>query len=219
MLKTLIKTYHKVNNVSRLKVIEKIMGDENFFREEINCFDDGRIESSVKQMQASYDAICTEIKFLKESAAEAVDTKDKLQYLYKKQYEILKSFAFEASQNMKNIDSCLEIMKDLKDDFYICLQGMEAYAEGDKVTAFEKLKEYLQLQKTFGNHYLLNKFYGLLLFEHGRHNESKIFLQRVTQICPEDVEVHEKMQALYHIQGNCKGEETEKKILLVLGAA
>ncbi len=218
MLKKLIQAYHKANNVSRLKVIEKIMSDENFFREEITCFDDGRVEAGVIKLQKDYNDVCTEMKFLKDAAANAPDTKDKLNYLYQRQYEMLKAYAFEASQNLNNIDNCLEIMQGLKDDFCLCLQGLKAYAENDRADAFGKLTEYLKLKKTFGRHYLINKIYGLMLFEQGMSDEAGIFLQRVTQICPEDVEVHEKMKEIYHKQGNERGEKIESDILKVLGA-
>ncbi len=63
MIKKLIKTYHKIYNISKLQLIEKIMGEENFFREEITCFDDGRVEAGIKRLQSDYTKICEDINF------------------------------------------------------------------------------------------------------------------------------------------------------------
>lgn len=219
MIKKLIKTYHKIYNISKLQVIERIMGEENFFREEVTCFDDGRVEAGIKRLQADYAKISEDIKFLMETSKRDESYNDRLQYLRKRQYDMIHLLTFETSQNEKNIDACLNVWGDIDDDFRLCLEGLKLYFSGNQSSSYMKLNEYLKKHDGFGSHYLLNKIYGLMLYEKKLYDDAEKFLYRVTQIKPEDIDTHKMMMDLYHHNNNITGETVERNILLALGEA
>ena len=95
--------------------------------------------------------------------------------------------------------------------------GLKAYNMGDEAKAFEKLTEYLNKRENFGDHYLLNKIYGTLLYNKNHFSESEKYLYKVTQICPEDIQVHNMMKVIYHNLNNSNGEKVEESILKLLG--
>ena len=219
MIKELIKAYHRVYNISRLKVIEELMGKEDFFRAEVACFDDGRVASLINRMKDDYEKIITEIDVVTRQCKSDSNYKERLNYLYRRQYEIIYSMSFQASQNLKNIDSSINLWGNIKDDFLLCLEGLKLYKQGIKEESFSKLTAYLHKHHTFGSHYLLNKVYGTLLYEKKQYNEAEIYLHRVTQICPEDAAVHRIMQEVYQRRGERRGAEVEAAILNLLEKA
>lgn len=219
MIKKLIKTYHKIYNISKLQIIERIMGEENFFREEVTCFDDGRVEAGIKRLQEDYAKIGEDIKFLMETSKNDDSVNDRLHYLHNRQYEMLRLLTFEASQNERNIDACLNVWGELADDFRLCLEGLKLYFGGDQNLSYMKFNEYLKKHDGFGSHYLLNKIYGIMLYETKHYDDAEKFLYRVTQVKPEDGAVHRIMRDLYRRRGYTAGEAVEKNILLALGEA
>ncbi|MCI7056121.1 MAG: hypothetical protein MR959_04430 [Selenomonas bovis] len=219
MIKKLIQTYHKIYNISKLQIIERIMGEENFFREEVTCFDDGRVEAGIRRLQKDYAKISEDIKFLEETSKKAEGNSERLNFLRNRQYEMMRLLTFEASQNEKNIDTCLNVWGEIDSDFRLCLEGLKLYFSGNPDASYMKLKEYLKKHDGFGSHYLLNKIYGLMLYEKKRYGDAEKFLYLVTQIKPEDIDTHKMMVDLYHRNNNASGETIERNILLSLGEA
>lgn len=219
MIKTLIKAYHTVFNKGKLAVIESFSEEENFFRNEVAFFDNGRVASGIERLKADYAAIEAEIKFVKQTGADDEDYEKKLNFLYKRQYECITTMAFQTSQNLKNIDACLALTKGLNYDFKLCLEGLRLYKDDDKEAAFAKFGEYLKRKKSFSVHYLLNKIYGEMLFNKGNYKAAEVFLYNVTQICPEDNNNHKLLATVYEKNGNVRQMKIEKEIVKVLGGA
>ena len=218
MIKTLIKTYHTIHNKSKLKLIEELLGNENYFRQEVNFFDDGRVAAGINRINEDYKKLLTEIEFVKDNYKDDEDKIERLNFLYGRQYEFLKTITFQASQNFKNIDNCINMLGNIKNDFSLCLEGLKAYSSGNKDEAFSKLTAYLKLKNSFEDHYLLNKIYGTMLYEKNSYDEAEPYLYKITQICPEDLEVHNMMKNIYHTLGNSNGEFVEQEIISILGA-
>ena len=217
MIKTLIKAYHTICNKGRLATIEAFANEENFFRNEVSFFDDGRVISGIEAIKMDYAALQTEIKFVKEAHKKDKDYTERLNFLYGRQYECVKTMAFQASQNIKNIDNCLSLMEDFNDDFKLCLEGLSLYKNKRNDDAFVKFTEYFSRTKSFGTHYLLNKLYGTMLYEQGAYKEAEPFLYVVTQVCPEDEEVHKILLKIYMKSGKESRVAIEKEIISVLG--
>ena len=210
-----IEAYHDIYTKSQLRTIETIMGNKNFFREECIFFDDGRVASGIKHLQNDYMTISKEIEYLKENASKS-DGKEKIRGLLIRQYEILKVMCFQGSQNFNNIDNCIKWMGNIKDEFMDCLLGLKAFSEGDKEEAFEKLKEYSEQHKGFGDHFLLNKVYGELLWERGNVEMAKFYVQNAVLLCPEDIESHEMLLDIYRSVNNSDGIGIEEQIIDLL---
>ena len=217
MIENLIKGWHTLNNKSRIKLIESMLGDENFFRHEVSFFDEGRVISGIKQMENDYKKIATEIDFIKCTGKKTSENSARLNFLYCRQLEILQTIAFQSSQRIEKISSCLKLLENLKSDFTFCLEGLQFYVDGDIDGARKKFDEYLAKHENFGEHYQLNKIYGLIKFRDGDYESAKFYLQKVTQICPEDVDIHSTLITIYNHLGYRKAEQAGQKILKLLG--
>ena len=95
MVDSLIKGYNTLNNKARLKLIETMMGDGNFFRHEVEFFDEGRIASGIASIHSDYQKISTEIDFVQQTGSDSDDSKARLNFLYRRQLEILQVMAFQ----------------------------------------------------------------------------------------------------------------------------
>lgn len=217
MIKTLIKTYHTVFTKGQLAVIEAFSKEENFFRNEVAFFDNGRVASGIEALKKDYADLQTEIEFVKKNRINDKDYNDRINFLYSRQYECMMTIVFQASQNLQNIDSCLDILGDSNNVFKLCLEGLNFYKHTKKDDAFAKLTEYLKIKKSFDEHYLLNKIYGEMLYDKGLYKEAKLFLYIVTQICPEDDMAHQLLKAIYAKDGDTVGVAVEEEIISVLG--
>lgn len=197
MLEAVVKGYHTLSNKSRLKLIESLLGNENFFRFECNFYDAGRVSSGIASLQEDYTKLTTEIDFVRQTRKPSAETNARLNFLQQRQLEMLETMAFQSSQQLEKIPACLNLLKGLNLDFSICLKGLHEYQNGNCNAAQQFLEKYLALHGDFGNHYQLNKVYGKIKFNAGDYNTAKTYLQRVTQICPEDSEVHQWLTEIY----------------------
>lgn len=214
MIKSLIAAYYKVFNKSKLKIRERFSGEENFFRREVTYYDDGRIAAGIKQMQEDYAKIAEEITFVQKNGG--ADKKARLEFLYKRQYEIVRLMAFQGSQSMKNVAGCLKLMEGLEDDFSLCLKALLAYDSGAHQEAYEILTAYITKHHSFGPHYLLHKVYGELLYERQEIEKAATFFFNVTQLCPDDVENHRRLADIYRRQKKDAAAYREDEIVALL---
>ena len=212
MIDTLIKGYHAVNNKARLKVIESILGSGDFFRREVEFFDVGYIETGINRIREDYDKILTEIDFVKKTS----DDNARLNFLYKRQLNFLEAMTFILSQIPENIDKCLDLIEGLKSDFQLCLEGLKFYYAGDIEKARLKFEKYLGKHGNFGEHYILNKIYGELELQRKDFDSAKFYLQKVTEICPEDAETHRYLAEVYKKLGYHEAVRVEENILNLL---
>lgn len=217
MIKALIKAYNTVQNKSKLKLIERMMGNENYFRDEIIFYDEGRVISGIIHIKNDLKKIDTEIEFVKKSYDENDEKKDKLNFLYNKQHEYIKLISFHGSQNIKNIDESIAIWGDIKDNFIICLYGIKEYINNNKDEAYRLLNIYLDKGYSFENHYLLNKIYGEIMFEKKSYAEAYKFFIKAIQYCPEDIDIHLKLKEIYQYIGNENKLKVTNDIINILG--
>ena len=216
MFENVIKGYHALNNKSRLKLIESLLGNENFFRFEFNFYDEGRISSGIASLQEDYAKISTEIDFVRQTSEPSDDTDARLNFLRKRQLEILETMVFQSSQRPEKVPACLNLIRDLKSDFSICLEGLSEYQNGNIDAARHHLEKYLATHGNFGNHYQLNKIYGKIKLDTRDYATAKIYLQRVTQICPEDSEIHRWLAEIYSRLNDSAAARTNHDIFELL---
>ena len=197
VLPKLIQEYHLIYNKSRLKAVEALLGDENFFREECTFFDDGRVNTGIDRIKEDYKKIATEIEFVKSTCQQDKDYKERLVYLYQRQYELLVLMAYQSSQNSHNIDSAIKLLDGLNDSLEQGLKGLQFYFNGNKGEAYKNLCNYAQNPKAFGDHYLMNKVYGFLLIDGNSFRQAIHFLLIAARNCPEDIEIHRGLFKCY----------------------
>lgn len=208
MVKQLIKLYRK----TQMELIGQIADDENFFMHEVDFFDDGRSASAVKEFQEHLKEIDTEYKFVDETNG----GQDKLNFLNEKRYEYIRAMLVISSQNFKNIERCIGLYGENRDDFYPCLLALKYYKDNKHDEAFKLLQDNFKSGRDYSKHYLLNKIYGMMLYSRGYHSEAHIRLYLAVQAYPEDVEIHKKLYELYSINGNEYAKSVEKDIISLL---
>lgn len=218
ILQKLIQMYHLGYNKAQLKAIESILGDENYFRKECTFFDNGRVEAGIKEIQADYQKLTTEIEFLKKARADDGGTKEKLQYLYTRQRDMMHLMCYQASQNIKNIDECIQMAESVKYDFLPCLKALEAYYDGRYDEAERLLAGYLKSHVDFGTHYLVNKVWATLMFQRENYREATRYALRAVDACPEDAEIHHLLLELGRCGNIQRIIDDETKIIQLLEA-
>lgn len=209
MINQLIKMYRK----SQMELVEKIANEDNFFLHEVSFFDDGRCSTIVKELQVLYKEIIEELNYAKEYRQ---DDQDKIIYLKERKFSILRSMAVLGSQNIKNLEQCIALYGPIRDSFYPCMMALKAYKDGNTEECFNLLSENMKSDKDFSQHYLLNKIYGELLFEKKIYDKAFVYLYNTAQICPNDIDVHRKLQKIYQMNNNSFGEKVEKDIIEIL---
>ncbi|WP_415941521.1 hypothetical protein [Mitsuokella multacida] len=214
----LIKAYNLFYNKSRLKTVEALLGDENFFREECTFFDDGRVKSAIDRIKSDYEKISNEISFIKNTSKQDDDLVQKLKYLYERQFKLLVLMAYQASQNYKNIDSSLQLINGFDTPLLFGLKGIQFYINNDMENSYRNLTVYLKKEGGFGDHYLMNKIYGELLIEGKEYRDAIPFLIRVIKNRPEDIETHRLLIKCYQYSGDTDKLNVEKAIVKLLGA-
>jgi predicted Zn-dependent protease len=214
----LIKAYNLFYNKSRLKTVEALLGDENFFREECTFFDDGRVKSAIDRIKKDYEKISTEISFIKKTSKHDDDSNQKLKYLYERQFKLIVLMAYQASQNYKNIDSSLQLIDGFDTSLSLGIKGIQLYIQNDKENSYRKLTAYIQETGSFGDHYLMNKIYGMLLIEGKNYRNAIPFLIRAVKNHPEDIETHQLLMECYQQIDCFEKSNLEKDIVELLGA-
>lgn len=214
----LIKAYNLFYNKSRLKTVEALLGDENFFREECTFFDDGRVKSAIDRIKKDYEKISTEILFIKKTSKHDDDSNQKLKYLYERQFKLIVLMAYQASQNYKNIDSSLQLIDGFDTSLSLGIKGIQLYIQNDKENSYRKLTAYIQETGSFGDHYLMNKIYGMLLIEGKSYRNAIPFLIRAVKNHPEDIETHQLLMECYQQIDCFEKSNLEKDIVELLGA-
>lgn len=214
----LIKAYNLFYNKSRLKTVEALLGDENFFREECTFFDDGRVKSAIDRIKKDYEKISTEISFIKKTSKHDDDSNQKLKYLYERQFKLIVLMAYQASQNYKNIDSSLQLIDGFDTSLSLGIKGIQLYIQNDKENSYRKLTAYIQETGSFGDHYLMNKIYGMLLIEGKSYRNAIPFLIRAVKNHPEDIETHQLLMECYQQIDCFEKSNLEKDIVGLLGA-
>ena len=198
--------------------MEALLGDENFFREECTFFDDGRVKSAIDRIKKDYEKISTEISFIKKTSKHDDDSNQKLKYLYERQFKLIVLMAYQASQNYKNIDSSLQLIDGFDTSLSLGIKGIQLYIQNDKENSYRKLTAYIQETGSFGDHYLMNKIYGMLLIEGKSYRNAIPFLIRAVKNHPEDIETHQLLMECYQQIDCFEKSNLEKDIVELLGA-
>lgn len=218
IIPTLIKAYNLIYNKSRLKTVEALIGDENFFREECTFFDDGRIKSAVVRMKNDYDKISNEISYVKNTCSHDDDYAQRIKYLYNRQYKLIILMAYQSSQSYKNIDDSLQLINGFDTPLALGINGIKSYSMGEKENSYRQLTDYLSKEGSFGDHFLMNKIYGKLLIDGKSYQNAIPFLVRAAKIHPEDIETHQLLIECYQQTNQRTKSVLEEDIIELLGA-
>lgn len=214
LLKKVIKSYSD----SKLAVIKKMVNDDQAIFDENFFLDDGYVSTKVNSLKKEYKNIIEEISFLNHYDKKEDDyKKNKLISLIQKQKQIQIDIAFYGSNNIVNVESCLNLIKDLDTDIKLCLDGLIFYKNHDISNALSRFSEFYSKKSYLLEHYLINKVYGTLLYDAGRQDDSMQFLRKAVEKRPEDLEIHELLSKIYKYKKLVVEEKIENEIILLLG--
>jgi hypothetical protein len=212
LLKDIIKGYKE----SKIAIIQRFSGSEGGIYDETNFLDDGYIRVSIDRLKKEHSEIDNEIEILMKYTKQDSSTLEKQQKLIMRKQEIRLEMAFLASNNLSNIDSCMNLIEELSTDFKLCLIALRYYDNRDNKKAFEAFYEYFKDRTVLLEHYLINKVYGVLLYNLKQFDLSIALLRKAAEKRPEDIEVHRILRDIYSITNrNCE-ENIELSIIRLL---
>lgn len=107
-----------------------------------------------------------------------------------------------ASNSINNIDFAIQLSE--KSDSYIgeALVGVYYYKIGEMDKSFASFHSFFNKRKAPLNHYLINKLYGLLLYEKGLYQEASEYLSIAVQKMPDDYEVYDCLLYCYKMMND-----------------
>lgn len=189
-------------NDTKLAMIERLSGTENVLDEEADFIDDALLKNRIERLKK------------KSSEIELIIREDE------SKTEVMRQIGFEiiflASNNIKNIESCLALAANMNTDFIMCLRGLEYYETKNYDKAYEAFTAYFKEHPKLLQHYLINKTYGLLLYSAKQYEKSICFLRKASTYKPEDIEIHKVLQICYTQLGQEAGRKVEKNIIRIL---
>ena len=193
-------------NSFKIKLANKLGdGAEGLF-DELEFLDDSLIKSRIDYIKKISKLIDEEIKEAKG---------EKLAYLLNKKQESIFERVILASNNIKNIDFCLQMI-DENNDFKICLKALKEYDLGNKIKALTLFDEYFNKNKYMLEHYLISSIYGKLLYESRQYGKAVILLRKAIEKRPEEVELHLILRDIYIKLGDEKSQDIEESIIRLL---
>lgn len=191
MLKDIIKGY----NESKLALIEKLSDSDEGIYDELDLLDDGYIKVKIKRLKKEYEEKQNEINLIEKYNKN--DDNNNKQELIKRLVEIRFEMAFLASNNIKNIDNCFNLLHGMNTDFILCIRALKYYSECNEKEAFNSFYSYFKDKKIILDHFLINKVYGIMLYNYKQYNMAATLLRKAAEKRPEDVEVHKILKKIY----------------------
>ena len=129
---------------------------------------------------------------------------------------LLFHLVFLLSNSFSNLDICKTISNNHNFKFISCINGLECYMKGNKSEAFHLLEEYYIEYGSVENHYLINKVFGLLLYEAKQYEKAARFLSYAFGFMPDDSETLDAMISCFEKLGMHTEQKVAKEILILL---
>lgn len=214
MIKGIIKNY----NDAKFYLIQKMSESKDSIFLETEFLDDATINCKINRLKDEFKSISKDIQIFTKYDKKDSYNVEKLSDLMNKKRDICFNIAFLASNSLNNLDSCENILSDLDTDFKDCITALKYYKAGDNQKAFEIFCTYFKDKNWITNHYLINKVYGLMLYECKQYKTAILLLRKVVEKRPEDIEIHKILREIYSIVGMKEEERVEKNILNILEA-
>lgn len=202
MLKEIVKGY----NSFKIKLVAKLGEGHEGIRDELEFLDDSIIGAKINHIKKVCSLIDEEI---------AHSTNEDIKYLMSKKQECIFEIAFLASNSVKNIDFCLDII-DKNNEFINCLKAIKLSNEGKEKEAKYLFDNYFKTNKCLLEHYLISKIYGKLLLEAGDLYNAALFLRKAVEKRPDEIEIHKMLEYIYLKIGEEVLLANEREIISIL---
>ena len=208
MLKKIIEGYNK----KKLEFIRDLAGSKKDVFNEALFVDDGEIETRINLLKDEYLQVEKELSFVGKYDKKGAEQNQKLRFLADKCRTLREEMAFWASNNVQNLDMCINLVEKDRPAFLQCLMALKAYEEGDESTAYSMISEYIRSGKDFARHFLMNKVFGQMLWKQGNKAEAEQYLYRAQRLRPDNYEVNTALSEMYQAKGYLSGARVCREI-------
>ena len=184
MVDKIVTTYRK----AKMSVIGGLSGAVESVLDETSFYDVGYMQSQIKRIQKEMARVSKKLEINIELKENSDYARTKRQELTEQREYLLIHLIYLASNSFGNLDDCVKMAEGHNISFMSCIDGLQAYQEGNKEKAYEILKKYYQEYGSVEEHFLINKVFGLLLVDRQDYEKAVSFLTYALQFMPDDME-------------------------------
>lgn len=212
MLEKIVTIYRK----AEMAVISGLSGASAGVIDETSFYDVGYMQSQIGRIQKELKRITSELENTLEIKDNSDYGKKHIAELIEQRERLLFNMIFLASNSFKNLDDCMKMAEGHKFSFMQCVQALNEYHSGSKEKAFQLLEVYYRKHGSAGEHYLVNKVFGLLLAENGFYAKAVPFLTYALQFVPNDTESLDVLKMCYGQMNESGRARVISEILVLL---
>lgn len=201
----------------QLSVIEKCSSGSKEVLNETGFYDVGYMRSRVERTKEELKSITTQLDVANKTDDISEYGKKNRKELEEKKEKLIFEMTFLGTNSFNNLDECHRMIKGRGYAFEACVEALEKYRDGDRNGAFDILDDYHRKKGIIDKHFLVNKVYGLLLYDNDRLNESIRHLTAALQLLPDDIESLETLRKCYNRQGCLRKERIVSEAISLIG--
>ncbi len=213
MLDSVMTAYQQI----RHGLIGTLSGSDGITYEEVNFYDLGYMQTMLahikKELKSVEDSLSSSIK----NEASTAEVNTYRNDLMKRRELLIYNMIFLLSNSFSNIENCKKIADGHTYEFMICVEGLDEYHKGNKDKAFELIEGYFKEYGSVESHYLINKVFGLLLYEKDRYEKAIPFLSYALGFVPDDEECLKVLNNCYQKSGELEKQRVISDICSLLG--
>ena len=174
------------------------------YYEEVEIWDDEFLRAYCKHNQQVY------LKLTKDNIDGRYDDDIK---------KIAEELILLSSNSFNNLNFAIQLSKSQNNYILKALEALKNYNEGNKEEAFNQLSNFMVERRSHINHYLINKTFGILLYEKRRYVEAIDFLTIAVEKKAIDIEVYKILKDIYSILGMVDEYKVIDDIINIIGEA
>ncbi|MCR4586682.1 MAG: hypothetical protein K5686_13280 [Lachnospiraceae bacterium] len=208
MLDSVMTTYRKL----RQGLIGTLSGAEGIVYEETKFYDLGYMQVQLKRVKKELSSVENSLAVSIRNEEATPEVKRYRTELMNKR-ELLKfHMILIMSNSFANLEDCRKLAEGHDFAFMKCVEGLEEYKKGNKGRAFDLLDTYYREYGKAEDHYLVNKVYGLLLYEAAQYDKAIPFLSYAAGFMPDEQETLEALKNCYAAAGKSRQQKIMEDI-------
>lgn len=213
MLDSVMTAYHKL----RQGLIDTFAGVDGIAYEETRFYDLGYMQAQMSHIQKELRTVEDSLTSSVKNESSTTEVNNYRNNLMERREMLIFHMIFTMSNSFSNLDNCRKLAEGHDYKFMICVDGLEEYKKGNKGRAFDLIEGYYREYGNIENHFLLNKVFGLLLFEANQYQKAIPFLSYALGFMPDDREPLNALDECYKKTGNDKQHKILADINSLLG--
>lgn len=212
MLDSVVTAYHKI----RQGLIGTLAGIDGVAYEETRFYDVGYMQTQLKNIQKELKSVEDSLKGSVRNETSTTEINNYRTDLMKRRELLIFNMIFIMSNSFLNLDNCRKLADNHDFKFMTCIDGLEEYKNGNKSEAFNLIEGYYKEYGYVEDHYLINKVFGLLLYESNQFEKAIPFLSYALGFMPDDIETLNALDECYLSDGKDKQHKILSDIISLL---